>query len=241
MRVADVSDVQQTVTAPQMDFAGCVRAAFAILVKDALCELRAKHSAAAVLLFAITSTVAVSFVLNAWGKDSSVSAALLWIVLYFSAMTGLGRSFVREEEMETAAVLKLAVRPSSVYLGKLTFNLGLLAVLAIVTVPLFLLLMSARVHNWGLFVASIVTGCAALSAGATATAAMVAKAANKGALYAVISFPLLIPVLALAIRATDAAMGGAAAGGAANVRLLIYYCGVVIPASLMLFGHIWEE
>jgi heme exporter protein B len=51
---------------------------------------------------------------------ASILSALLWITLFFSAMAGLPRAFVKEEEMRTAAALRLAARPSAVLAGSAT-------------------------------------------------------------------------------------------------------------------------
>lgn len=217
-------------------------AALAVLVKDARCELRSKQALSAVLLFGVTSTVAVSFTLGAMGVDSAVSATLLWIVIYFSAMAGLSRSFTHEEETQTAGLLRLAVPAESVYLGKLTFNIITLILLELVTVPLFVVLMDCHIARVGVFIPVLLLGNLALSAGATTAAAMVCRAASRGALFAGISFPLLAPALGIAISGTDAAMSGSGLPGAmADIRMLAYYCGIVITASLMLFRYIWEE
>ena len=219
-----------------------ITAALAVLVKDARCELRSKQSLSAVMLFGVTSTVAVSFTLGAMGVGSAVSATLLWVVIYFSAMAGLGRSFMHEEETQTAGLLRLAVAPESVYLGKLAFNFVTLIALELVTVPLFVVLMDCHVAKVGAFIALLVLGDLALSAGATTAAAMVSRASSKGALFAGISFPLLAPALGIAIAGTDVAMSGSAtASAASDMTLLFCYCGIVITASLMLFRFIWEE
>ena len=219
-----------------------MKATLAVLVKDIRCELRTRHALGAVLLFAVTSTVAASFTLTAWGGKSAVASALLWLVVYFSAMSGLSRSFVREEETGTAALLKLAAPPNGVFLGKLVFTLATLVAIEIITVPLFVALMGCAVAWWGLLICLLLVGSVGLSAGATVAAAMVAKAATKGALYAVISFPLLVPVLGIAIHGTDLALAGRdAAMVAGDIRLLVYYAGAVITGSLMLFRFIWED
>src|SRR5450759_2744679 len=106
-----------------------LNSALAVMAKDVKCEIRAKHSLSAVLLFAVTSTVAASFTLHAWGTRAEIASALLWLVIYFSAMSGLSRSFVREEETYTASTLKLAARANAVYLGKLAFNFATLVAL----------------------------------------------------------------------------------------------------------------
>lgn len=217
-------------------------AALAVLVKDARCELRSKQALSAVLLFGVTSTVAVSFTVGAMGVGGAISATLLWVVIYFSAMAGLGRSFTHEEETQTAALLRLSVPPESVYLGKLAFNFLTLIALELVTVPLFVVLMGCHITQLAVFVSMLLLGNLALSAGATTAAAMVSRAASKGALFAGISFPLLAPALGIAIAGTNAAMSGSVhVSAASDIRLLVYYCGIVITASLMLFRFIWEE
>jgi len=221
-------------------WAAFARSAWAVLAKDARCELRTRHALGAVLLFAVTSTVAVSFTLTAWGSKGPVAAALVWLVIYFSAMSGLSRVFVREQETHTAPLLRLAAPPNAVYLGKLAFNLALMLAIEVVTVPLFVLLMGCRVASWGSVICILIMGSLGLSVGATTSAAMVARARARGALYAAISFPLLIPVLAVAVLGTEAAMAGSSAV-AQDLRLILYYVGAVLTASLMLFRFIWED
>ncbi len=218
------------------------RGAAAVLAKDARCELRSKQAIFAVLLFAVTSTFAVSFTLGAIGSERAISATLLWIVIYFSAMAGLGRSFAHEEETYTAGLLRLAVPAESVYIGKLIFNFLTLITVEIITVPLFVMLTDCHIWRMGVFVGILLLGSLAISAGATIAAAMISRAASRAALFAGISFPLLAPALAVAIAGTAAALGAAPhASAGVDIRLLVYYCGVVITASLMLFRYIWEE
>ncbi len=212
----------------------------ALVAKDVRCELRSKQSICAFLLFAVTSTIAVSFTIGTIGGRSALGATLLWIVIYFSAMAGLGRSFAHEEEAGTANLLRLATTAESVYLGKLVLSFIALILVEAVTVPLFILLTGSRICDVGMFAALLVLGSLALSAGATTAAAMVSRAASRGALLAAISFPLLAPALVVAISGTSIAMRGSN-GAASDLRLLLYYCGLVITASLMLFRCVWEE
>jgi heme exporter protein B len=215
------------------------KSVLALLGKDVRCELRSRHAVTAMLLFALTSTVAVAATIGRTGLEPDVAAGLLWIVIYFSAMSGLSRSFVREEEGGTSPLLKLALSPNAVYLGKLAFNLGLLLAIEIVVVPVFVGLTNCRIGNWPGLIGILVLGSLGLSAAGTLAAAMVARATVKGALYAVICFPLLAPVLFAAVSGSQAAIGGTIPGS--NMRLLLYYFGTVITASLLLFRFVWED
>lgn len=242
MNTAEVSAASKERSRAASDGSRFLRAAWAVIAKDLRAEVRTRSALGSVILFAVTSTIAVSFGLAAWGSNAEVAAALLWLVIYFSAMSGLSRSFVREEESRTADLLRLAVPPNAVYVGKLGINLLEMAAVEIVTVPLFLTLAGCHVKNCFEFTAVLVLGTVGLAVCATTSAAMVSKATGKGALYAVISFPLLVPVLALAMHAMGLAIAGVpTAVTGTDLRLLAYYSGTVLIASLMLFRFVWES
>lgn len=216
-----------------------VEAIAALIGKDVRCELRSRHAVTAMLLFAVTSTVAVAATIGRNGLSADTAAGLLWIVIYFSAMSGLSRSFVREEEGGSAALLKLSMPPNAVYVGKLVFNLALLAAIEIVVVPMLVGLTNCRVGNWSGLIGVLILGSIGLSAAGTLAAGMVARATVKGALYAVVCFPLLAPVLFVGVSGAQMALAGAMPW--ADLRLLFYYCGTVITASMLLFRFIWED
>lgn len=216
------------------------RSAAAVCRKDLRCEFRTRASLNALLLFAVSSLVVVSFTVAVLSLTPDVKAALLWVVLFFSAMTGLARSFVHEEETKTTAALRLTAPPEAVFTGKLAANLVLLAMVELVVVPLFLGLFDVHCRNGFLFALVLVLGSFGLTAGATICAALVAKAEGGSALYAVLSLPILLPVLIAAVNATTKALlGGSPADASAELRILVAYGGIVLTASLMLFEYLW--
>jgi heme exporter protein B len=218
------------------------QAALAVLDKDLRSEFRTKYGLNAILLFAITTLTVVSFSVGQFGVEPEIMSALYWIIIFFSAMSGLARVFVREEEAGTVHALRLAASPSVVYLGKLGFNLILMAILEIVVFPLFVIMMGMRVENYALFMAVLVLGSAGLASLATIIAAIVAKANVKGALFTILSFPPLLPLLITCIRGTRLALEGAdTAAAGPELRLLMAYSVVMVTASLMLFEFVWNE
>jgi len=217
--------------------------ALAVYRKDIVSEFRTRYAVSAVGLFAITTLVAVSISVGGFGvRDKNLLSALLWIILFFSAMSGLSRTFVREEESRTADALRLSTDPIAVYGGKLAFNLTLLLALEVIVVPLFVVMMNVDVRNWALFALVLLFGSIGLSAAATIVAAIVSKANAKGALFAVLSFPILVPLLITAIPGSSAALGGGPlAKGLPHLRVLVAYAGAMITASVLLFEFIWED
>ena len=219
--------------------------ALAVLVKDLRSEYRTRYAFSAVLLFAVTALAVVSFSVSPYSLDADSQAAFVWIVLFFSAMSGLSRSFVREEEARTAMALRLAAAPEAVYTGKLLFNMLLQAAVAAVVIPLFLVLLDVAPARPDLLVWAAILGNMALASSSTIIAAIVSRANAKGALFAVLAFPVSIPGLSSAIRATTAAIRGAgsATGSAAvgDLPALAAYSVLMIAVSLLLFDFVWND
>jgi heme exporter protein B len=169
-------------------------------------------------------------------------AALYWIIIFFASMSALSRVFVREEDSGTARMLRLYASPTAVYVGKLLFNLGLLVSLCVLLLPLFAIFMNVVQADWLLLITITLLGAIGLAGATTILAAVVARAGVRGALFAVLSFPVLLPLLALAISATETAFGTGGFGAAANeLRLLTAYAVVMITISWALFDFVWNE
>lgn len=223
-----------------------LRAAWAVFRKDLRSELRTRYALNAILLFAVSTVVALSLglgpLLPARNADLSiVQAALLWVAVLFAAFTGLARAFVQEEDARTANALRLAAPPVAVYLGKLLFNLALLLLLVTLTALLFIVMLRVQVGNPGLFAALLAAGSLGLVAATTLIAAIISRASIKGALFAVLSFPLLAPLLVIAIQGTAIALEGRGwDAGAAPLQVLLAYAIALFVASLFLFESVWE-
>lgn len=214
----------------------------AVFHKDLISEFRTRYAINAILLFAITTLVAVSFAIGGAGITASVQASLLWIMIYFSSLSGLSRVFVKEEESHAADALRLTAAPGAVFGGKLIFNLCLLLALEVVTVPLFMGMMSLQVRGWLLFVSILGIGSVGLAVASTIVAAIVARASSKGALFAVLAFPLLLPILIVGIRGTETALeSGSFLAGIESLKMLVSYTGVMSVVSLLVFRFVWEE
>ena len=225
-------------------FAGrWLRSTLAVFLKDWRSELRTRYAISALGMFVITTLSMIMFSLAGEAPSLEVLAGMLWVVIFFAAMSGLSRTFVMEEERGTSMTLQLQAPPSAVYFGKLLFNLLLGAGLTLLTVALYAVFISGFVvTSYGVFAAGIALGSIGLSAASTIIAAIIARANTKGTLYPVLSFPILLPVLMTAIRTTRMACEGTAwtdVGG--EFQVLISYIVVVVTASYMLFEYIWKD
>lgn len=216
-----------------------VAAVWAIARKECRTEWRTRYGLNASLLFAVTTLAAVSFAAGRLGDRVELLSALLWIVLLFAALASLSHAFVRESETHTLTFLRLIASPLAIATGKLAFNLIFLVVLELVTVPLFLVLMAAPPPAWGPFLSVLALGSLALAAACTLIGALIAQSRGRGALFAAISLPLLLPVLAAAVSGTRAQWISVSPD--AELKLLAGYSAAVLGASLLLYDHLWNE
>jgi heme exporter protein B len=217
----------------------------AVTVKDLRAELRTRVAVNSLVLFALTTLVAVAYAVGpfriAEADRPFLLAVLLWIVILFAALEGLDRSFVKEEESHTAPLLRLAADPLVVWAGKLLFNLLLLYALMAILVPLYCVLMGFRVLLWGWFVALLVAGGFALAVTATIVAAIIARALSRGALYAVLSLPLLLPLVIFLIQGTRAVAEGSVDTVQASLKAVVSLGGALAVVSAFLFPVVWSD
>ncbi len=222
---------------------GLARRAFAICRKDAAVELRRRVAAASVLFFAAACLTLVSFAIGPFGLPAegrdTVCSALLWIVLFFSAATGLPRAFVREEESGTALALRRVAPAAAVLAGKALFNSILFLAIAVLTVPAFALLLGWRIESPLALVAVLVLAGVGLSIVSTFLSALVARASQKSVLFVIVSFPLVAPLLLGAIAATVAASRGEIPW--TTLRVLVAYDGAAACGAYLLASAAWDE
>jgi heme exporter protein B len=216
--------------------------AMAVFAKEWRGEFRTRYALNTLGLFAFTTLVVVSVSLGPLGvslaQGTAVLPVLLWIILLFSAAAGLPRAFVHEEETQTATALRLAATPSALFCGKLLYGLTLTLALELLVTPVYVAMTSLTVKSPGLLAGVLAAGGFGLAAGSTLVAAIIAQARAKGTLFSVLAFPVLLPLLLIAVELTR----GAVAGDAADVALLqlLLYDASVTVAGFMLFPVVWN-
>jgi heme exporter protein B len=214
----------------------------AVAHKDIVSEFRTRYALNAILMFALATLTIISFAVGALDVSKEVMASLFWIILFFSAMSGLSQVFVKEEESGTAMILKLSSEGSVIFFGKALFNLFLLAILSALIIPLFIILLKTAPENWGVFAMGVILGNIGLAGATTIIAAIISKATVKGALFAVLSFPTLMPLLIAAIEITKVAFLGENAETAYSaMQLIIAYDVVMTTVSFLLFDFVWRQ
>ena len=216
---------------------------WAVVSKDIRSELRTRYALNALLMFVVTSVATILFALREDEVSTDVLSGMFWVVIFFSAMSGLSRIFVSEEERGTAMTLQLVASPSEVYFGKLIFNCGLTLVLSSAVTVLYLVVFPAFIIKSAVvFLMTILLGSLGFASSATIIAAIIAKANTKGTLYPVLSFPILIPLLMTVMKSTTRALDGDSVTAAlSDFQILVSYVMIMIAGSSLLFDYVWKD
>lgn len=213
-----------------------------IFKKDIKSEIRSRYAVNSLIMFIIVTISIIKFSLGDEKVSLEILSGLMWIIVFFTASSGLARVFIKEEEKETSAALKLSALSNSVYWGKFLFNLILTYGINLIIVVLFVLITNFEIKNLSGFAITLVLGNLGIVASSTIIASIISKANTKGTLYPVLSFPILLPLLLSVINATKLACAGENTSALMDdFQILLAYSIVVITASVLLFRFIWED
>ena len=219
------------------------KASLALLAKDVRSELRTRYALNALLMFIVTSVSTILFALRSDEPTAQMYAGMFWVVIFFTAMSGLSRSFVSEAERGTSLVLQLVADPSVVLAGKLLANCALtLLMTAAVTILYLIVFPNFEIGSADIFASTVVLGSLGFASAGTVLAAIIAKANVRGTLYPVLAFPVLIPLLMTVMHATGLALEHAPMEDAVmDLQVMAGYILVMTGGSFLLFEYVWKD
>jgi heme exporter protein B len=216
----------------------------AALRKDLLLQWRSRAQLVAIFAFGAAALLLFSFAI---GPDSLAlrehAAGFLWLALLLASTLSLAESFEREmEEHALEGLLLLPASARALYYGKAVANWAQLALLGVALVPVAVVLYDAGTVRLVALLAVILLGTAGLSAPGTLYAAMTAQTRARQTLLPLLLFPLVVPVLLAAVKATSLLILG---DPMEQLRpwavLLVLFDVVHWSIGGLLFGRVVEE
>ncbi len=218
-----------------------IKAIAAHIRKDFTIEYRNRYALSVSLSFAAIATLGISLASGGVSLTARTHAIILWIILFFTAMSSLSHVFAREEDRSTAMFLRLHSSPPLVLTAKLAFNCSLFLALQALVAPLYLFFFGVEPKSPGALAAVLASGGFALASTSTTMAAIVSKANARGALFSVISLPVSLPVFWVSITATAGAIERPSHACGGEVLFLLAFSCAIIAVSYLLFEVIWSE
>jgi heme exporter protein B len=179
--------------------------ALSIAWKDLYSEWKTRQVLTTMIIFAGLVIVVCSFAFDPTNNTTkAVIPGAIWIIIVFSGILGLNRSFVSEQKNDNMhALLTAPLDAASIYLGKFLANFIMLLIVEIVAIPfLFLLFDFREMGSFPYFILVLFIGSFGFVAIGTFLAALAANSRSSEMLLPIMLFPLVSPILIGAVQAT---------------------------------------
>jgi heme exporter protein B len=226
-----------------LPLSGFQKAVFAIVWKDLAAELRSREMLSAMLVFALLVILVFNFALELdIATRQTVTSGVLWVTFAFAGTLGLNRSMAVEKDRGCLDGLLLApVDRSAIYFGKALSNLAFMLIVEAIVLPVYSLLYSTNLFRLGL-IGVILLGSVGYVAVGTLLASMAVQARTRDVLLPILLFPVVLPVLVAAVKASSGYLQGLDVGTIVPwINLLIVYDVIFIAVAFMTYDSVVEE
>ncbi len=215
----------------------------AILWKDLSAELRSRELLSAMLVFALLVILIFNFALDLKPAiRREVTSGVLWATFAFAGTLGLNRSMATEKDRGCLDGLLLApVDRSAIYFGKALGNLAFMLVIEAIMLPIYSVLYNVNLFNPGLIMI-ILMGSVGYVAVGTLLSTMSVQTRTRDMLLPILLFPLVIPILIAAVKASAGFLEASPWGDIAPwFNLLLVYDVIFVAIAFMVFDYVVEE
>jgi heme exporter protein B len=220
-----------------------LRAVGAVVWKDLAAELRSRELISSMLVFALLVILVFNFALELdVTSRQTVTSGVLWVAFAFAGTLGLNRSMAVERDRGCLDGLLLApVDRSALYFGKALGNLAFMLIIEAIVLPIYSILYNVNLFHPGLM-GVVLLGSIGYAAVGTLLASMAVQARTRDVLLPILLFPVVLPVLVSAVKATNAVLLGLEAAEVWSwLNLLIAYDVIFTAAAFTLFDFVVEE
>jgi len=211
-----------------------------LLGKEIHLELKQKYVLNGILLY-LVSTIFVTYLAFDRIIDTDTWNSLFWIILLFVAVNGISKSFIQESPARHLYYYTIA-SPQAILLSKVIYNLLLMTILSVISFVFFLLLMGNLVVNIPLFLITLILGSLGLASILTMVAAIASRASNNFSLMAILSFPIVLPLLGTLMKVSKNALSIAQWSGNYGFIIVLLTINIaVIILAYLLFPYLWRD
>jgi heme exporter protein B len=214
-----------------------------LIRKEFTLELRRKSvvSGIGLYLFSLVFICYLTFNLRQNVINPATWSALFWLVILFSAVNTIAKSFIGEKP-GALMYLYMVASAQEIIISRIIYNFILCLLLGLVGYALFALFIENPVVDRGVFLTGLTLTSLGFSASLSLISGIASKARNSNVLMAVLSFPVLIGILLMAIRITKNALDGLEAAASRDEIVNLLAINVISGAlSYLLFPYIWRS
>ena len=216
----------------------------AIIAKDVAAELRTREMLSSMGVFAILVIIVFNFAFELTERQiiETATPGALWVTIIFAGMLGLNRSL--SVELDKGCLDGLLLTPvdrSAIFFGKALGNALFMLIVEAIVLPLFVVFFNVPlVQPWVILI--VVLGTLGFAGVGTLLSSMAVNTRAREVMLPILLFPVAMPELIAAVKATAGAMMGLPVSEWQQwLSLLIVFDVVLITVSFMVFEYIVEE
>jgi len=211
-----------------------------LIKKEFLLEFRQKSILAGILVY-IVATVFISALSFKKILHPTVWNALFWTIFMFISINISSKSFMQETKGK-GLYNYIYYNPREFILSKIIYNMLLMAVLSLLTFFFYSWFVGSMVQDLGMFLITLIFSSSAFSGVLSLTSAIASKANNNISLMAILSFPVLMPLLIVSVKLSKHAIDGLAWTVSYKYLLILIMLNfVVVALATLLFNYLWKE
>ena len=214
-----------------------------LLFKEFVLELRRKSviSGIALYLLSLIFICYLTFSLRHNAINEATWSALFWLTILFSVVNTVAKSFIGEKKGIAIYYYSIA-SPQAIIISKIIYNTILCFVLSLLGYVLFQLFIDNPVEDQWLFLLTLLLTSVGFSGALTLISGIASRANNSNILMAVLSFPIVISILLMAIRITKNVLDGIDRTASFDELLnLLAINGILTTLAYLLFPYIWRS
>jgi heme exporter protein B len=214
-----------------------------LLLKEFRLELRRKSviSGLGLYLLSLIFICYITFNLRQSSISEATWSALFWLVILFSVINSVAKSFIGENKGLSIYYYSIA-SPQAIIVSKILYNTILCFVLSLTGYFLFELFIDNPIQDQLIFISTLLLTSIGFASSLSLISGISAKANNSNILMAVLSFPLLISILLMAIKITKNVLDGLDPSFSYDelFNLVAINC-ILSGLAYLLFPYIWRS
>jgi heme exporter protein B len=167
--------------------------------------------------------------------------ALFWVIILFTAITTITKSFMQEARGRQLYYYSIA-SPAEVIISKIIYNTLLMHFVSFLAYICFIWFLGNPVKEQWYFILALSLSSISMAAAFTLLSALASKTNSGALLMPVLSIPIIFPCIMVLIKSSKAAVDGLEPSLIMpNILVLAALCLMLIVLAIILFPLVWKD
>ena len=217
---------------------GLIRQAKILFLKEIKTEWRNRYAINGILVQLVSAVFITNLCFQA--LKPATWNALFWVIVLFSSVNAIARSFIQERDGRLLYFHTL-VNPLAVLFSKMLFNIIMSVTITLLALVLFSLFLEKP--DWDLmrYTTLIVLFSIGLGVLFTTVSAIASKTKAGGIIMPLLSFPLIIPMIVVAVAGGVMIVMGDHSNFLQNAAIMLLIDVMIVFLATIMFRFLWQN